>query len=83
MDSNRACCNCNNIAHGISSSYHMEDLFSQSLGKIWKLHMKPYSYQRANYVRRDGYPLSQRIPISSNVICVRLCKEEFVKRRRK
>ena len=72
MDSNRACCNCNNIAHGISSSYHMEDLFSQSLGKIWKLHMKPYSHQR-----------DQRIPISSNVICVRLCKEEFVKRRRK
>ena len=47
-----------------SLSYDIEDFFSQSLDKIWKLHMKSYSYQR-----------DQRITISSIVICIRMCKK--------
>ena len=39
-------CDCNNIAHGIFSCHKLQDLFSQSIDKIWKLYMKSYSYQR-------------------------------------
>ena len=47
-----------------SLSYDIEDFFSQSLDKIWKLHMKSYSYQR-----------DQRINFSSKVTCIRMYKK--------
>ena len=55
----RGCCDCNNVAHGILSCYKLQDIFSQFTDKIWKLHLKSYSYQR-----------DQKRTFPSTLICI-------------
>ena len=50
---------CNNVAHRILSRYKLQNVFSQFKDKIWKLHLKYFSYQR-----------DQRRPFSATLICI-------------
>ena len=62
-------CDCNNIAHGIFSCHKLQDLFSQSIDKIWRLYMKSYSYQRDHRIpslrARKAYQQKVYSPICS------------------